>query len=126
MNISLFSTLLKTEYNNIKYQASTEDIFAIFNKLFFTTYKNVTSFFTSIVVDVFLDLKIIKYSSAGHPRQYAIIDNEVHNLDTTQFMTSVLREEYQPISKIIEYKNNYKLILFTDGLFELENKKSKN
>ena len=122
---ALFATLLKTEYNNIKYKATTSEVFEIFNKLFYTTYKNITTFFTSIVVDIFLDEKIIQYSSAGHPSQYAIIDGEIVELKVTQIMTSIMSEDYESKSNTLKYNNNYKIILFTDGLFELKNQKSK-
>ena len=122
---ALFATLLKTEYNNIKYKAKTSEVFEIFNKLFYTTYKNITTFFTSIVVDIFLDEKIIQYSSAGHPTQYAIIDGEIVELKVTQIMTSIISEDYESKSHTLKYNNNYKIILFTDGLFELKNKISK-
>ncbi len=118
---SLFAILIKTEYDNIKYSTTTEEVFETLNRLFFTRYKEVITFFTSIVVDVFLNERIIKYSSAGHPTQYAIIDGEVKDLPVTQMMVSILEEDYESTAYTFEYKNDYKIILFTDGLFEIKN-----
>ncbi len=121
ISAALFATLLKNEYNNnIKLKAGTAEVFEIFNNIFFTRYKNISTFFTSIVVDIFLDTKTIQYSSAGHPVQYAVIDGRVEEMPTTQIMTSILEYGYTPKYNTLTYENDFKIILFTDGLFELQ------
>lgn len=125
ISAALFATLLKNEYNNnIKLKAGTAEVFEIFNNIFFTRYKNISTFFTSIVVDIFLDTKTIQYSSAGHPVQYAVIDGRVEELPTTQIMTSILEYGYTPKYNTIKYEKDFKIILFTDGLFELQDQDS--
>ncbi len=121
ISAALFATLLKNEYNNnIKLKAGTAEVFEIFNDIFFTRYKNIATFFTSIVVDIFLDTKTIQYSSAGHPVQYAVIDGRIEEMPTTQIMTSILEYGYTPKYNTLKYEKDFKIILFTDGLFELQ------
>lgn len=118
---AVFATLLKNEYKNMKY-LNLKDIFKKFNHLLLQTYSDAATFFTAIIVDIFYKEQTIVYSSAAHPVQYALLDNQIVPMTATQMMAGI-DEKYETESFALEYTNNFKIVLFTDGLFELKSMK---
>lgn len=118
---AIFATLLKNEYKNMKH-LNLKDIFKKFNYLLLQTYSDAATFFTAIIVDIFYQEKTIVYSSAAHPVQYALLDNQIVPMTATQMMAGI-DEKYETKSFALEYANNFKIVLFTDGLFELKSMK---
>jgi serine phosphatase RsbU (regulator of sigma subunit) len=118
---ALLTMIIKSEYEKKKFNfPSTAKLLEELNNDFFHTYNALVLFFTCIVVDINLDKKTLKYSSAGHTNQFIINKDEITYLSSTGRMLGTHEDNKY---KEITYDYNYeKLLLFTDGIFEEFNK----
>lgn len=114
---ALTTMLIKSEYDKIKiFNIDPDKLLKILNKTFFENYK-IKNFFSCMVMDIDLNRNKILYSSAGHPNQYLISDNNMIDLHVKGKTIGFLKDiEY--LSKEIAIKKGDKILLFTDGLIE--------
>lgn len=115
---AFITIIIKSEYNNVKTRFENPDeILTELNKNFITKYYKLTVFFTCVVMDIDLNNSKIKYSSAGHPSQILIENNEIKKLDAGGKLVGLMHNaDYDLIER--EIQPDSKIFLFTDGLFE--------
>jgi serine phosphatase RsbU (regulator of sigma subunit) len=70
-----------------------------------------------MIADIDLKHNKIKYSSAGHPSQILIHNDEVKLIKTGGKMIGVI-DSFEYINLEDDFLSNSKLLLFTDGVFE--------
>jgi len=120
---ALTTMIISNEYQKLKMLYQTPDsLMTALNNSFLERYYNLTVFFTCIVLDIDLENKRIVFSSAGHPDQYLICFNGIKRIKTIGNMIGVFKNaEY--VSSTIDISINDKILLFTDGLYEVFNTK---
>jgi serine phosphatase RsbU (regulator of sigma subunit)/GAF domain-containing protein len=116
---ALMTMLIKTEYDKIKaLDLPPNMILKLLNNDFITNYSVTNDFFTCAILDIDTANKKIYYSAAGHPDQLLIRENKVEKLDAGGKIIGVLKDcEY--LIKEEAFDKGDKLILYTDGLFEV-------
>jgi serine phosphatase RsbU (regulator of sigma subunit) len=96
-------------------------VLKLFNNLFVDDKKGLTIFFNCAIVDIDLDKNELYYSAAGHPYQFLKNNKGINTLKTRDFMVGVrANKEFELYT--YSFNPGDKLILFTDGIFEINNK----
>ncbi len=115
---ALTTMIIKSEYDKIKHESQNpNEILFILNKNFINKYFNLTVFFTCVIVDIDLNRKKLFYSSAGHPEQYVIYNDNIHSLNASGKMIGIVDDMHFELLKK-DFLPGNKLLLFTDGIFE--------
>lgn len=116
---ALVTMIIKSEYEMLKRNISNpSELLKILSEEFYQLYKNLSSFFTCIALDIDLHAKKIIYSSAGHPVQYLIPHNgDIRPLPHTGKIIGVY-ENYTFQEIAIPVGRNDALLLFSDGIYE--------
>lgn len=116
---ALVTMIIKSEYEMLKMNPvlPSELLTALSNK-YYRLYNNLVLFFTCIVVDIDLVNKKLIYSSAGHPVQYLIPANgKIMPLGHTGKIIGIFKNNsFNDVEMDID--SNFKLLLFSDGLYE--------
>ncbi|TGJ99510.1 ammonium transporter [Leptospira semungkisensis] len=115
---ALLTMAIKAIYESLKrgIYSVTEILFHLNNE-FLHTFKNLNQFFTCIVIDIDTNLNLVRYSSAGHIPQYILQGKEIHTLEKTGRIMGVIPNTKYTSSEM-EFTQDSKIILFTDGLIE--------
>ncbi|KZZ83300.1 MULTISPECIES: fused response regulator/phosphatase [Bacillaceae] len=74
-------------------------------------------YFTAIYLVIDTEAKTVEYVNAGHPPGYALLDNELVDLDKGCCAVGFF-EEISISSTVLSYTDNVQLLLFTDGVYE--------
>lgn len=115
---ALITMIIKTEYEKLKtIIREPSELFEILNNEFLTIYKNLTVFFSAILVDIDLKNNRIFYCSAGHCNQYFIDGDQILRMESTGKMIGV-EENVRFREETIDTGSTFRLMLFTDGLTE--------
>ena len=122
---ALVSMIVKTEYEKIKHIENPAVLIEKINKSFLETFGLLNVFFSCIVIDIDINKNSIYSSSAGHPDQIFIHDNEAKLIRHTGKLAGLLNESQYEL-EAFDCVSNDKILLFTDGLFEQYNKNNKN
>jgi Amt family ammonium transporter len=122
---ALVAMIIKTEYEKLKYIDNPAHLLEAMNKSFFESYGILNVFFSCIVLDIDTVAKELIFSSAGHPDQVFIHGDELEIIKHTGKLMGIVENSTYTIEKR-RYKNNDKIILFTDGLFEQYNAENEN
>ncbi len=119
---ALVTMIIKEEYQQLKNLIkTTSELLDMLNKEFINTYESLEMFFSCIVVDIDLNNKTVKYSSAGHPDQYIIKNDKLDKLSSTGAIVGSIPDFKYKMNEI-PFNKKDKLLLFTDGLFEQFNR----
>lgn len=112
---------IQTEYQRIKTQyMDVAQILRMLNNSVFNTFGNETILYSCCLIDIDLSQKYLSYSSAGHPTQYLLQDGEIFELNSLSTLIG-FKNDVVIKSKSIELKDNFKLLLYSDGLTEASN-----
>jgi predicted ATPase/serine phosphatase RsbU (regulator of sigma subunit)/tRNA A-37 threonylcarbamoyl transferase component Bud32 len=115
---ALITMLIKTEYDHLSLSYSNPaDLMYQLNNAFIEKYSNLNMFFTCIIVNIDKNRNTIEYSSGGHPDQILLSNLEFNLLKRTGKMIGLLQNCIYKLNTV-PFKNEDKLFLFTDGLFE--------
>jgi serine phosphatase RsbU (regulator of sigma subunit) len=114
---ALVTMLIKSEYEKMKDEQDPVAILKRMNHQFINTYRSLTVFFTGVIVDIDLKQRELRYIAAGHPAQYLLSGNTIVRLFERGKMIGVVSEPEFPVQRV-PIKDDDKLVLFTDGLFE--------
>lgn len=116
---ALITMIIKTEYDALKMKdVPPNELLHIFNRLFFRKYYKLSMFFTCIIADINTKQGLIRYSAAGHPHQHVVTGKHVLPLAGRGKMVGLLDEmEYGLYEERFDKAD--RLLLFTDGLFEV-------
>ncbi|WP_051556371.1 SpoIIE family protein phosphatase [Alkalihalobacterium bogoriense] len=80
----------------------------------------IISYFTAIYLIIDTELKTVEYINAGHPVGLMVTDNKVFELNKGSLPIGLM--ESPPLQKgILSYENKANIILYTDGLSEIDN-----
>ncbi|MBS2970230.1 fused response regulator/phosphatase [Metabacillus sp. KIGAM252] len=74
-------------------------------------------YFTAIYLVIDTEAKTVEYVNAGHPPGYALLDNELVDLNKGCCAVGFF-EEISISSTVLTYTDNVQLLLFTDGVYE--------
>lgn len=119
---ALTTMLIKSEYDRLKNkELPVGEIMQKLNESFTTRYFNLTVFFTCIIMDIDLRHNQLTYSSAGHSNQIIMRGNRVLEELICGGKLVGIRKENNYIQNTIPWFAEDKLILFTDGLYEVFN-----
>jgi serine phosphatase RsbU (regulator of sigma subunit) len=112
---------IQTEYQRIKTQyMDVAQILRMLNNSVFNTFGNETILYSCCLIDIDLSQKYLSYSSAGHPTQYLLQDGEIFELNSLSTLIG-FKNDVVIKSKSIALKDNFKLLLYSDGLTEASN-----
>ncbi len=118
---ALATMLIKSEYDKLKQNIMNPSILLeVLNNEFLRYYEKILIFFTCIVIDIDLVNNKLIYSSAGHPDQLLITDNETVHLSKTGRIVGIVYGNTYNV-KEQDFGENDKLLLYTDGIFEETN-----
>jgi sigma-B regulation protein RsbU (phosphoserine phosphatase) len=114
---ALITMIIKGEYEKVKNIESPRVLLERINESFIDVYFILNAFFSCIVLDIDLENRKIRYSSAGHPDQVHICNNTFDILRHTGKLIGLVKDtRYEIAEKKIYAKD--KILLYTDGLFE--------
>lgn len=114
---ALITMIIKGEYEKVKTIEDAWELLEWLNKSFTDLYMSLNAFFSCILIDIDINKKKIRYSSAGHPDQIHISDDSIELMKHTGKLIGIQRDTaYECIEK--DLGRHDKIILFTDGLFE--------
>jgi serine phosphatase RsbU (regulator of sigma subunit) len=114
---ALITMIIKGEYEKVKNLESPRVLLERINESFIDVYFILNAFFSCIVLDIDLENRKIRYSSAGHPDQIHICNNSIDMLRHTGKLIGIVKDtRYEIVEKKIYEKD--KILLYTDGLFE--------
>lgn len=118
---SLTTMIIKNEYDMVKLKDDQPSaILTRLNESFYNKYFHLTVFFTCAVIDIDKNQNKIIFSSAGHPDQYLITAKDLKVLPSCGKMIGIFENtQYQFME--LDFKNDDKLFLFTDGIYETFN-----
>ncbi len=115
---ALTTMIIKSEYDRVKVKGLTPDIILQkLNNSYYNEYKELYSYFTCELIDININDKTILYSSGGHPDQFLISENNLITLKAGGKLMGV-KKDADFVLREMTFKQNDKLVLFTDGLFE--------
>lgn len=118
---ALTTMIIKTEYDKIKiFPVEVNQVIEFLNNTFIKSYYSLAMFFTCCILDVDLNKKEINFASGGHPVQYLMIDDKIENLKAKGLVIG-FKENVKFDLQTVKYSKNWKIILFTDGIFEETN-----
>jgi len=115
---ALATMIIKGEYEKVKNTSTPAEALKKLNSSFFRLYETLNVFFTCIIIDLHMTSGYLLYSSAGHPDQIFIHNNEITTLHHTGKIIGALPDSTYT-SHELEMEEKDKLLLFTDGLFEV-------
>ena len=119
---ALTTMLIKSEYDRLKNKAlPVGEILQKLNESFTTRYFNLTVFFTCIVMDIDLLNNELTYSSAGHSNQVILRENQILEELICGGKLVGIRKENNYLQNTVSWLPGDKLVLFTDGLYEVFN-----
>lgn len=115
---AMITMLIKSEYDLLKQiSISPSHLLISLNNKFSSSYGDLGSYFTGIVVDIDLTSRRLIYSSAGHPEQYLYIHDKIVRLRHNGRLIGVSKNfPYKDISLPLD--SNANLLLFSDGIGE--------
>ncbi len=119
---ALVTMIIKSDYDKIKYFDMPPNIvLKLFNNEFVGDKKGLTIFFNCAIIDIDLNNDKLHYSAAGHPYQFFCDNNGIHVLKSGDFMIGIVRDkDFETYT--YDFKTGDKILLFTDGIFEINNK----
>ncbi len=115
---ALGTVLIRNEYELLKQNPLLpHEILEKLNLNFLERFPNLSLFFTAFLLDIDIEKKKIFYSSAGHPIQYLMRNQEPFVLDGKGKPVGVIETaHYNTLEKELMPKDRF--FLFTDGLIE--------
>jgi serine phosphatase RsbU (regulator of sigma subunit) len=115
---SLVTMLIKSEYEKLKnIVVEPHKILGSLNSVFYKQYGFIEIFFSGIIVDIDPNRGRLRYSSAGHPEQFIIRDQQIIALPNTgRPVAKWVSTRFRSVD--LEFKRGDKLLLFTDGIYE--------
>jgi PAS domain S-box-containing protein len=122
VSAALITTMAKTIFNAVvRGDLSTAEVCRAFNRKLTTELRDSNFYITGIVLKIDLEDNTIEYTNAGHtlPYFYKKEANAVEKLSTENMMLGLIDANYS--NKFISLKKGDKLILYTDGLYEVKN-----
>jgi len=118
LQAALLTMTIKSEYENIKnLDLTPSELLTIINEQFYKKYKNLTTFFSCIILDLDLEKNELLFSSAGHPAQLFLDSNQTHIMEKQGRLIGILgNTKYKDIRHTLN--PGAKIFLFTDGAYE--------
>lgn len=115
---AMITMLIKSEYDLLKrISISPADLMTSLNTRFSSSYGDLGSYFTAIIVDIDIDNRRITYCSAGHPDQFLYFQEKIVTLQHNGRLIGVSPDfPYRDISLPLIGRAN--LLLFSDGIGE--------
>ncbi|MDX1960913.1 MAG: 7TM diverse intracellular signaling domain-containing protein [Leptospiraceae bacterium] len=115
---ALVTMSIKSEYDSIKNSITNPGLLlAELHSRFLDLYKNTNVYFTSAIIDIDLNTKILTHASAGHPTQYLLRDGKIIGLGKTGHIIGMIKgKSFDTIETELESGDT--ILLFTDGLYE--------
>jgi len=115
---AMITMAIKGIYDNLKnFELPLGSLMEILNDEFVSRYYSLNTFFTAILLDIDVENKKIRYTSAGHPAGILIHKKNHELLDRTGKLIGIQKNHlYETIE--FDYFDSSRLYLFTDGIFE--------
>lgn len=115
---SLVTIAIKSEYEELKRSVDEPAlVLKELNRLMFTKYSQLQTFFPCIVLDLDLNRGKLRYSSAGHCAQLLLTERGLRELPRTSRLIGIL-EEFTPENRELSAQSGDLLFLFSDGVLE--------
>ncbi len=115
---ALITMLIKSEYDKIKiFDLSAETVIQVFNQAFMDYYSQLNMYFSCALVDIDLENNVLYYSSAGHPDQFLVTPEQLITLQSGGTILGISEKSHYELMQI-NLPDEWKIVLFTDGLFE--------
>lgn len=117
---ALVTMLIRNIYDSVKYTAtSPAEILDYLNRRFHSAYRNLSLFFSCIVVDVDFRQQILRYSSAGHNPQLLLRGNNIQSLYVKGPIIGMIHKAHY-MERETALEDHDRIFLFTDGIEEIE------
>lgn len=119
----MMAMIIRTEYESIKNSFQDPKVLLEkLNSIFVERYRNTKKFFSCVVLDIDLNEKQFYFSSAGHPVQIAVLNQELIKLPRQGYLMGLSKDaKYKTVTG--HFKPGDRFFLFTDGIFEERNEK---
>lgn len=121
VHAALMMMTIYSEYSNVKNLNITPGLLlSELGRQYYNRYKTLKSYFSCVVIDIDLEKNEFVYSSAGHPAQVFIQNGEINFLNSSGAILG-FREKVVYYDTKLSYSPGDKIVLFSDGLFEVFN-----
>ncbi|MDX1960192.1 MAG: SpoIIE family protein phosphatase [Leptospiraceae bacterium] len=115
---ALLTMAIKADYDTIEENLLPDEILYKLNAKIFPLFRNLNSLFTACVIQWNPKTRELRYASGGHPEQIVLTSSGLEKLSKTGPILSLLPEaKFKTIS--LQYNNPIRLVLFSDGVFEI-------
>ncbi len=121
---SLITMAIKTIYDSLKnLEIPPNEVLEILNNQFINSFQTLKTYFTGGILDLNLESKKISYSGGGHPYPILIKNDKTSlNLKTRGTLVGAI-ENFKFGLIETDFKDDFELFIFTDGIFEEWNDK---
>lgn len=118
-----FQTMsIQTEYQRVKTDPSNPcKVLSLLNESIHNTFSAQPIYYTCCLIDIDIMDRTLEYASAGHPEPILLQNNEIELLTVTCPILGLLKDP-KICSRKVFLSEQFRLILYTDGITETHNK----